>query len=94
MNQTLQRYWIGFVGADIPVGFRMGCGVTAFSRDDAFALLLKVWPGENDGPTIVDVVEDVDLTTLDQKHVLANVGDVTKRGVWFPNFGLASALGE
>lgn len=65
----------------------MGCGVTAFTRDDAFALLLGVWPSECDGPVILDVSENVDLTTLDQKHVLPNIGDVTRRGVWFPNFG-------
>jgi hypothetical protein len=87
MNPTLRRYWIGFAGADIPIGFRMGCGITAFSREDAFALLLKVWPGKGDGLTISNVSEDIDLTTLDQNHVLPNLGDVTKRGVWFPNFG-------
>ena len=31
--------------------------------------------------------EDVDLTTLDPNHVLPNIGNVTRRGVWFPNFG-------
>jgi hypothetical protein len=83
----MRRYWISFSGPDIPVGFRMGCGITASSRDDAFALLLKVWPAERDGPTISNIAEDVDLITLDQTHVLPNVGDATQRGVWFPNFG-------
>jgi hypothetical protein len=87
MSGNLRRYWISFAGPNIPVGFTMGCGVTALSRDDALAHLLKVWPAKHDGPAISNVAEDVDLTTLDQKHVLPNIGDVTRRGVWFPNFG-------
>jgi hypothetical protein len=35
-------------------------------------------------PAVVQVVENVDVSTLDQKHVLPNIGDVTVRGVWFP----------
>ncbi len=66
------------------MGFRMGCGVTAFTRDDAFALLLSVWPATGNGPVIISVSEDVDVRTLDQKHVIPNMGDVTRRGVWFP----------
>ncbi len=84
---ALRRFWIRCDGDEIPVGFRMGCGVTAYNRDDAFALLLGVWPAEGDGPVIREVSEDIDLTRLDQKHVLPNIGDVTRRGVWFPNFG-------
>ncbi|MGD9814272.1 MAG: hypothetical protein AB7Q23_00965 [Hyphomonadaceae bacterium] len=84
---ALRRFWIRLAGGEIPVGFRMGCGITAFTRDDALGLLLTVWPALEGDPVIVDVTEDVDLTTLDQNHVLPNVGDVTRRGVWFPNFG-------
>jgi hypothetical protein len=29
-------------------------------------------------------MEDVDLSSLEQKHVLPNLGDVTARGIWFP----------
>jgi hypothetical protein len=83
---ALRRFWIRLAGDEMPVGFRMGCGVTAYTRDDAFALLLKVWPATRGEPVIIDVSED-DLTTLDQRHVLPNIGDVTRRGVWFPNFG-------
>jgi hypothetical protein len=84
---ALRRFWIRLAGDEMPVGFQMGCGVTAYTRDDAFALLLKVWPAKRGGPVIIDVSEDVDLTTLDQRHVLPNIGDMTRRGVWFPNLG-------
>jgi hypothetical protein len=30
-------------------------------------------------------VEDVDVRDLDAGHVLENMGDVTRRGVWFPS---------
>lgn len=82
----LRRYWIHLGSpSELPIGFRMGAGVTAFTRDDAIALLLKVWPIDAEGPVILDVSEDIDLTVLDQSHILPNVGDVTRRGVWFPN---------
>lgn len=80
---ALRRFWIRLADDELPVGFRLGCGVTAYNRDDAFALLLKFWSAKHSGPVITDVSEDVDLTTLDEKHVLPNIGDVTRRGVWF-----------
>ena len=35
-------------------------------------------------PAIKDMVEDVDVSTLDANHVLPNMGITLKRGVWFP----------
>jgi hypothetical protein len=32
------------------------------------------------------VTEDVDIQTLDQGHVLPNMGVPSERGVWFPNY--------
>ncbi len=86
MSANLRRYWFRFANTDLADGFRMGCGITAFTRDDAIGLLREFWPRENDVPIIADVSEDVDLRALDQNHVTPNIGDVTRRGVWFPNF--------
>lgn len=83
-KMRLRRYGIEFPGeASLPPGFRPGCGVTAFDRDDAFAILRKVF-GESMVPMPSRVVENIDITTLDQGHVISNMADVTRRGVWFP----------
>jgi hypothetical protein len=80
----LRRYWIEFPKrVELPPGFRPGCGVTAFDLVDAFEILRGAFrKGAVPAPT--QVVEDVDIRTLDQEHVVPNMGDVTRRGIWFP----------
>ena len=60
-----------------------GVGVTAYSRDDAAELIreAKIF-SESD---IISVAEDVDIRTLDQNHVIPNMGPPNFRGIWFPN---------
>jgi hypothetical protein len=31
-----------------------------------------------------EVIEDIDISLLDQNHVIPNMGVVTFKGVWFP----------
>jgi hypothetical protein len=35
-------------------------------------------------PEILEVSQDIDVSTLDSGHVLPNIGSVVNRGVWFP----------
>jgi hypothetical protein len=35
-------------------------------------------------PEVVTVIEDVDIGTLDQKHVISNMEACVFRGIWFP----------
>ena len=73
-DNPLHRYWFNVPGL-------LGFGVTAFSVDDAFFLL------EAEGYLIdrsTDIIVDVDVSTLDSKHVLPNAGPSSFRGVWFP----------
>ena len=81
----LHRYWIK-LAPPAPVGFTLGCGVTAFSEDDARALL----QGEfSETPPVIATVEaDVDVSSLDAKHIIPNMGDCTQRGFWYPNLGI------
>jgi hypothetical protein len=58
--------------------------VTAHNYDDAISLLRERIFGANGPPAIVEAVEDVDLCSLEQNHVLPNLGDVMARGIWFP----------
>jgi hypothetical protein len=83
----LRRYWFEFrhtIHAPHPLGTLLGCGVTAFSHEDALQLLReRVFVGDP-LPPIRRCVEDVDVSTLDPGHVLPNTADPTRRGVWFP----------
>jgi hypothetical protein len=82
--KLLKRYWFTFEKLGKPSPLNLGCGVTAYHYDDAINLLgQRVFAGK-DLPRIVGYSEDVDLSTLDQKHVLPNIGLATVRGIWFP----------
>jgi hypothetical protein len=35
-------------------------------------------------PELKDKKENIDVRTLDQRHVIPNMKDPTLRGVWFP----------
>ena len=87
-EQGLTRYWFEFditAEDDHPVGVLLGCGVTARGYDDALSLLReRVWEGR-ELPPVRNVIEDVDVSSLDPGHVLPNlVMPPTGRGVWFP----------
>ena len=82
--RRLHFYWISFeptFGAR--VGFWFGSGVTAHSADDASDLLNSKQAFEDS--LVLGVAEDITLAELDQPHILPNIGDHTRRGVWYPN---------
>ena len=72
----LKRFWFRTES-----GF--GYGVTAYSREDAERLLAALGYPEG-GRSIIELIEDVSLSSLDQNHVIPNSGPVVVRGVWFP----------
>ena len=79
MSPRLVAYW-----------FRtrhLGYGVTAFSLDEARALLREHgYPRE--GEEILETVVDVRHAHLDQDHVVTNAGPIVMRGVWYPRLNL------
>jgi hypothetical protein len=81
---ALRRYWFRFdgIGPDVlPTG---GCGVTAHSYDDALFILSQTIFKDQIMPAVVEMIEDVDIRTLDQGHVVPNMEAPVWRGVWFP----------
>ena len=85
LRSHLRRFWFRFEPSDDDpfIGRALGCGVTAVDRRDAEDLLRSsVFPGEL--PPIVEVIADVDVRALDPGHVAPNMGDPSRRGVWFP----------
>lgn len=59
-------------------------GVTASSRDDALDQLRRVVFINRAMPSVVTVVEDVDIESLDMAHVRQNMGVPVGRGIWYP----------
>lgn len=83
----LVRFWIVFessASAELPLGARLGCGVTAYNFDDAIQLLRVKMFSKEGMPRIQDFVENIDVSTLDPGHVLPNMGNPARRGIWFP----------
>ena len=91
-SDVLVRFWINVeerkgTTPSSPLGY----GVTAFDRHDALALLkADVFPGEL--PAIESIVEDVDIASLDERHIRPNMETPAFRGVWYPK-GLAQPSG-
>ncbi len=83
----LKRYWFDFKNLEsnsMPIGTQHGCGISAYSYADAINLINEIVFEDTCIPHIAYIIEDIDVSTLDNNHVLNNMGDVTKRGVWFP----------
>jgi len=81
---NLRRFWFRFEQIPTPTPVNLGCGVTAFSREDALALLRERVFGENGTPPLVEIIDDITRTALESKHVAPNIGKLEERGVWFP----------
>jgi hypothetical protein len=83
----MQRFWFEFEIFTNKVNYGdllLGCGVTANDYDDALELLKQYVFTNRAMPEFLKVVEDVDISTLDENHVLPNMGNCLCRGVWFP----------
>jgi hypothetical protein len=91
MSSQLKRYWLRFSisPGDLDryptyAGLGLGCGATAYSRDDLAVLLDRELFHGDPVPEISELVEDVNIQDLDQGKVIPNMGSPRERGVWFP----------
>ncbi len=80
-NPLLRRYWF-------KTKEHFGFGVTAHSLDDARYLVEDTACSLGMNYEVLEVIEDVDVRTLEQSHVVPNTGAPNFRGVWFPNLNL------
>jgi hypothetical protein len=83
-SRLLRRYWFEFEAGDLPPGVALGCGVTAYSDDDARTLLAATVFRGASLPSVRRMLSDVDVSTLDADHVLPNMLEPATRGIWFP----------
>jgi len=78
----LRRFWF-------PLDGHLGVGVTAATLEEATTLAeaarRELWPNAQ---RLGTPVQDVDIRSLDQKHVAPNIGPVTVRGIWYPTNAL------
>lgn len=66
----LHRYWITFHRDSTPSYLNIGCGVTATTIEEATEMLrVQVFDGAH-VPPFASVQVDVDVSTLDAKHVI------------------------
>ena len=81
MRVGLRRFWF-------PVPGHLGIGVSAMTREEATRLALQAATGLGWDVDGAQVVEDVDVRDLDQKHVIPNMGPPSFKGVWYPCLNL------
>jgi hypothetical protein len=83
MRQSLlTAFWIVPPSPHGPLGF----GVTAWSLDDALRIIRALGYGRYlpDGLSALVIREGVTVADLDQPHVVANMGPIVVRGMWYP----------
>ncbi len=83
----LRKYWFEFELPPSMTGtasYGPGCGVTAFSYEDAVTLIKERLFNGGEVPPVRHYIEDVDVSTLDAERVRPNMDIPFFRGVWFP----------
>lgn len=81
-EKGLTFFWIRSPLSHAPLGF----GVTAFSLDDAVEIITALDYGQyltNDLAEL-QIQAGITVAELDQPHVVANMGPITVRGMWYP----------
>jgi hypothetical protein len=81
-NTWLTAYWIVPPSPHGPLGF----GVTAWSCDDAVRIIRAFDYGRYlpEDLSTLTVKEGIAVAELDQPHVVANMGPIAVRGMWYP----------
>jgi hypothetical protein len=80
----LKRFWFDFVKSSTPNILNIGCGITAYNLDDAQNILIERIYSIYGSRDISNIIENIDINTLEENHVRNNMGSTAVRGVWFP----------
>ena len=80
-ERLLRRYWFS-------VPDTLGFGVTAYSMQEAESLAREAASRQGVRFEPSEVIEDVDVQSLDENHVVPNMGPPNFHGVWFPRLNL------
>ncbi|MBI1867945.1 MAG: hypothetical protein HYS06_06585 [Methylocystis sp.] len=80
----LRRYWFQLEELSPPDLLNRGCGITAYDIEDASVILRNIVFSIYKPRDVLAVVEDIDISTLDEGRVRKGIGDPSVYGVWFP----------
>ena len=80
----LRRYWLRLARSDKLSNLNLGCGITAYTEEDAMRIFENEVVPVYGNVEIIEAVENIDISTLDSGHVLPNMRAPIYRGVWFP----------
>ena len=82
MNKLLIAFWISFPEDNFPIR----CfGVTAYSIDDAYALLEASGYDYHHIAKRININENVKWDDLEENQVQRNIGPIVVRGIWYPH---------
>jgi hypothetical protein len=85
MGDSLVRFWFEFeTTASWRAAGRPWVGVTALDAQDAREIVQHAVFGGDPLPPVEKLIEDVDISDLDPKHVLNQMAPPNLRGVWYP----------
>ena len=87
IDTNLKRFWFEFErnnAFDLPAGLGIGCGITALNYEDALEIIDEKIFRNNKRPPVKNAVENIDISDLDQGHVIPNMKAPISRGIWFP----------
>jgi hypothetical protein len=76
----MQAYWIRVERQPLPTILNLGAGITADSEEDARSIFAEAFGAV----PIVSITAISGMNTLDQGHVVPNMGNWFRKGVWFP----------
>jgi len=85
VRDHLSRYWITF--PDDP-SFPIGQGVTAYSPEDAFLLLIARGYDFHVRAKRVELREIQSFDDIDHKWIARVAGPLRLRGIWYPCFNI------
>jgi hypothetical protein len=76
-----QPFWVTIERQQNPTPLNLGVGITATSEVDARQLFTEAFGTDL---VIKDVTPVQNMNDLDQGHVIPNMGNWFRRGIWFP----------
>lgn len=94
MTSCLKRYWFEFdfpkprLAHDGYIPSDGCCGITAFDYQDALKIMRRFLLRENETPIFSRVIENVDVSALENENAPRNLGVPVWRGVWYPEYNL------
>jgi hypothetical protein len=80
----LRKFWFRLETLPRPTAINLGCGVMAYTKDDAMRLLRDHVFDRHGLLSIIECIEDAGMDQIEQNHARPNIGNTDIRGIWFP----------